>query len=299
MRPPAYRGRARPERTSHAESPRLPHPLGLLAGLPSTASLQQLSADDQKTLYALGRAMSQGLAPFMLSPAELEVVQSGLRDGVLGTGPKVDVQAAQDKIQALQRSRATAVAAAEKKAGQDYLDKAATAPGATKTASGLIITTLAPGAGDSPKVGDRVKAHYQGTLIDGTVFDSSRERGEPATFSRERGDRLLDRGTAAHESRWQEPAGLPRRRSPTAIGACPRESSRARRSCSRWSCWRSSSEPAGVIACWTEGLQLMKVGRKSRLVCPSTLAYGDRGSPPRVSPGATLVFDVHLLDIVK
>jgi len=212
----------------------------LVAGFPSAASLQQLSADDQKTLYALGRAMSQGLAPFMLSPAELEVVQSGLRDGILGTGPKVDVQAAQDKIQALQRSRATAVAAAEKKAGQDYLDKAATEPGATKTASGLIITTLAPGAGDSPKVDDRVKAHYQGTFIDGTVFDSSRERREPTTFS-----------------------------------------------------------VNGVITCWTEGLQLMKVGGKSRLVCPSSIAYGDRGVPPRIKPGATLVFEVELLEIVK
>ena len=149
-------------------------------------------------------------------------------------------RAAQDKIQALQRSRATAVAAAEKKAGQDYLDKAATAPGATKTASGLIITTLAPGAGDSPKVGDRVKAHYQGTFIDGTVFDSSRERGEPTTFS-----------------------------------------------------------VNGVIACWTEALQLMKVGGKSRLVCPSSIAYGDRGVPPRIKPGATLVFEVELLEIVK
>jgi FKBP-type peptidyl-prolyl cis-trans isomerase len=62
----------------------------------------------------------------------------------------VDVQAAQDKIQALQRSRATAVAAA-KKAGQDYLDKAATAPECDETASGLIITTLAPGAATRPR----------------------------------------------------------------------------------------------------------------------------------------------------
>ena len=54
-----------------------------------------------------------------------------------------------------------------------------------------------------------------------------------------------------------------------------------------------------MIACWTEGLQLMKVVGKSRLVCPLTLAHGDRGSPPRVNPGATVVFDVHLLDIVK
>lgn len=53
----------------------------------------------------------------------------------------------------------------------------------------------------------------------------------------------------------------------------------------------------GVIACWTEGVQLMKVGGKSHLVCPSQIAYGDRGAPPRIKPGATLQFDVELLAI--
>jgi FKBP-type peptidyl-prolyl cis-trans isomerase FkpA len=55
----------------------------------------------------------------------------------------------------------------------------------------------------------------------------------------------------------------------------------------------------GVIACWTEGVQLMKVGGKSRLVCPSAIAYGERGSPPKIGPGATLVFDIELLEIIK
>ncbi len=55
----------------------------------------------------------------------------------------------------------------------------------------------------------------------------------------------------------------------------------------------------GVIPCWTEGVQKMKVGEKAKLVCPSELAYGDRGSPPKIPGGATLVFEVELLDIVK
>jgi FKBP-type peptidyl-prolyl cis-trans isomerase FkpA/FKBP-type peptidyl-prolyl cis-trans isomerase FklB len=54
-----------------------------------------------------------------------------------------------------------------------------------------------------------------------------------------------------------------------------------------------------VIACWTEGVPLMKVGGKSRLVCPDTIAYGDRGSPPLVKPGATLIFEIELLGIEK
>ena len=54
-----------------------------------------------------------------------------------------------------------------------------------------------------------------------------------------------------------------------------------------------------VIPCWTEGVQQIKVGGKSRLVCPPSLAYSDRGAPPKIKPGATLVFEVELLDIVK
>ncbi len=64
------------------------------------------------------------------------------------------------------------------------------------------------------------------------------------------------------------------------------------------------NEPAtfpltGVIPCWTEAVQLMKVGGKARIVCPSALAYGDEGRPPNMPGGATLVFQVELLDIVK
>jgi FKBP-type peptidyl-prolyl cis-trans isomerase FkpA len=54
-----------------------------------------------------------------------------------------------------------------------------------------------------------------------------------------------------------------------------------------------------VIKCWTEGVQMMKVGGKSKLVCPSDIAYGDHGSPSKIKPGATLVFEVELIEIVK
>jgi FKBP-type peptidyl-prolyl cis-trans isomerase FkpA len=188
------------------------------------------TTEEQKTLYALGLAVSQSIAQFNLTAAELEMVKVGLTDGVLKQKPKVEMQAYGPRLQELQRVRA----------GQAYLDKAASAQGATKTSSGLIITTLKPGTGESPKAADKVKVHYQGTLTDGTVFDSSVQRGEPVTFPLN-----------------------------------------------------------GVIKCWTEGVQMMKVGGKSRLVCPADLAYGDRGAPPRIKPGATLVFEVELLEVVK
>ena len=121
---------------------------------------------------------------------------------------------------------------------QTYLEKAAAEPGAVKTASGLIYTELRAGSGASPKASDTVTVHYRGTLVDGTEFDSSYARNEPAQFPLNR-----------------------------------------------------------VIRCWTEGVQRMKVGGKSRLVCPSSIAYGDGGRPPIIPGGATLIFEVELLRI--
>ena len=111
---------------------------------------------------------------------------------------------------------------------------------ATKTtASGLKYQILKQGNGTvSPKATDTVKVHYHGTLLDGTVFDSSVERGEPVSFPLN-----------------------------------------------------------GVIAGWTEGVQLMKVGDKFRFEIPPDLAYGAEGHPPVIPPNSTLVFEVELLAI--
>jgi FKBP-type peptidyl-prolyl cis-trans isomerase FkpA/FKBP-type peptidyl-prolyl cis-trans isomerase FklB len=216
--------------------------VALLTGVSvATAAGPEIKTDEQKTLYALGLALSNSLAPFALNATELELVKAGLTDGTLHKDhPGIDVQTYGPKIQALQRSRAAVVAAAEKKTGQAFLDKAAKEKGATRTPSGLVIVSMKAGTGPAPAASDTVKVQYQGTLTDGTVFDSSIERGQPATFALNR-----------------------------------------------------------VIKCFSEGLQLMKVGGKSRLVCPADLAYGDGGVPPRIKPGATLIFEVELLEIVK
>ena len=119
-----------------------------------------------------------------------------------------------------------------------YLDKAAAQPGAIKTDSGLVYRELRAGSGDSPKASDTVTVNYRGTLEDGTEFDSSYKRNEPAQFPLSQ-----------------------------------------------------------VIPCWTEGVQKMKVGGKAELVCPASIAYRDRGSPPVIPGGATLIFEVELLKI--
>ncbi len=124
------------------------------------------------------------------------------------------------------------------KAAADYLQRAAQAPGAVQTSSGLVFRTLTPGTGAQPKASDVVRVHYHGTLPGGKIFDSSVDRGEPAEF------RLSQ-----------------------------------------------------VIPCWTEGVQRMHVGEKAELVCPSAIAYGDRGAGGVIPPGATLVFEVELLAI--
>jgi FKBP-type peptidyl-prolyl cis-trans isomerase FkpA/FKBP-type peptidyl-prolyl cis-trans isomerase FklB len=211
------------------------------AGLPACAKgPPKLASEDDKTLYALGQAISKNLDAFQLTPQELEIVKAGLEDGVLKKPAQVDFDTYAEKIQGMHTTRLAKLSEKEKVDGETYLTKAAGEKGATKTPSGLVITTLTPGTGASPAATDEVKVHYEGKLIDGTVFDSSIKRGEPATFPLN-----------------------------------------------------------GVIPCWTEALQLMKVGGKAKIICPSDLAYGARGSPPQIRPGATLTFEVQLLDIVK
>jgi FKBP-type peptidyl-prolyl cis-trans isomerase FkpA/FKBP-type peptidyl-prolyl cis-trans isomerase FklB len=198
------------------------------------------TTEDQKTLYALGLALSSNLSVFNLTSEELDMVKAGMSDGVLKKTPKVELQTYGPKIDGMAQARIAAAAESEKKTSVAFLEKAAAEPGAQKTTTGLVIKMVTVGTGESPKPTDRVKVHYHGTLIDGTVFDSSVNRGVPAEF------------------------GL-----------------------------------SQVIPCWVEALQLMKVGGKSKVVCPSEIAYGDRGRAPTIRPGATLLFDLELIEILK
>jgi FKBP-type peptidyl-prolyl cis-trans isomerase len=204
----------------------------------SNAATAALTSEDQKTVYALGLALAREIEPFRLDEAELGTLVLGLKDGALGRPPQVDLETQGPKIQEFGMARVAAASTEETKASEAFLAAAAAEPGAEKLASGLVFREVAPGTGESPKSSDTVKVHYHGTLRDGTVFDSSVDRGTPAEFPLN-----------------------------------------------------------GVIPCWSEGVQKMKVGSKARFVCPASIAYGDRGAPPKIKPGAALAFDVELIGI--
>jgi FKBP-type peptidyl-prolyl cis-trans isomerase FkpA len=192
--------------------------------------------DEEKTIYSLGLSIHRSLGEFDLTPAELDLVKQALTDAAAGK-PAVPLETWGPKIEDLGKARASRVAEKQKALSAAYLDKAAAEAGAQKTGSGLIYRELRAGSGESPKASDSVTVNYRGTLVDGTEFDSSYKRGEPATFPL-----------------------------------------------------------TGVIPCWTEGVQKIKVGGKAQLVCPSGLAYGD-GGRPGIPGGATLVFEIELLQI--
>lgn len=191
--------------------------------------------EEQKTLYLYGAGFGETLKKSMrIDPDELEFIKAGMNDGFEGKALQVTPGEGFNPNEAMnelikQRSLA---------ATRVFLAQEKNASGATIYPSGLILTEIKAGSGDSPTAEQTVVAHYHGTLADGTVFDSSVERGEPSEFPLSR-----------------------------------------------------------VIPCWTEGLQKMKKGGKSRLVCPPEIAYGDRGAPGRIPPGSALVFEVELVDI--
>jgi FKBP-type peptidyl-prolyl cis-trans isomerase FkpA len=217
-----------------------PKPAAAKAASPSVvkrpAPAPKPMTDEEKIIYALGLSMYRSLGQFDLSAAELDLLKKALTDAAAGK-PAEDIQTWGPKIQELASSRAARAAGKQKALSAAFLSKAAGEAGAQKTESGMVYRELHPGAGESPKATDTVKVNYRGTLVDGTEFDSSYKRGEPAQFPLN-----------------------------------------------------------GVIKCWTEGVQKMKVGGKSQLVCPADLAYGD-GGRPGIPGGATLVFEIELLQI--
>jgi FKBP-type peptidyl-prolyl cis-trans isomerase len=217
--------------------------LALVAAMAATGSFAQgvPQSDDEKAFYSIGTSLAQQLEMVQpISDHELDLLLQGIRDSVAGSTLAVDPNEGSTYVKNLLEARQAKAIEIEKAGSAAFLAKEAKREGAQTTESGLIYTELKAGNGASPAATDKVKVHYHGTLRDGSVFDSSVDRGTPAEFPLNR-----------------------------------------------------------VIACWTEGVAMMKTGGKSILVCPADIAYGDRRANGRIPPGAALMFEVELIEIVE
>ena len=199
-----------------------------------------------KVSYALGLGIGHQLLDMGAQELNIDDFAQAITDVVAGRKPLIAAGEAQTLVQNFfqeqeqkQRAAAAEKYKAAKAEGEKYLEENAKKDGVVTLPSGLQYKVLREGNGRRPKATDQVKCHYEGMLVDGTLFDSSLQRGEPATFPLN-----------------------------------------------------------GVIAGWTEGLQLMQEGAKYRFFIPYHLGYGERGAGAQIPPFAALVFDVELIEVM-
>jgi FKBP-type peptidyl-prolyl cis-trans isomerase FkpA/FKBP-type peptidyl-prolyl cis-trans isomerase FklB len=200
-----------------------------------------LTSDKGKLSYTIGQQIGRQLkgAGFELDATTLAASIDDVLNNKESRLKPEDMKAAMQKAQEAGEAKAQAAGKDQKEKGDKFLADNKAKPGVKTTASGLQYTVMKEGSGKSPKATDIVKVHYKGTLLDGTQFDSSYDRGQPAEFPLN-----------------------------------------------------------GVIRGWTEGLQLMKTGGKTKFFIPGDLAYGPQGRPG-IPPNAMLTFEVELLEITK
>lgn len=142
----------------------------------------ELKTDDQKTFYSVGYMFGGRLKELNLTDEEMGYLIMGLRHSAKGVKEAVAVNDYQMKMQELFRKRMEDATGKNKTSGAAFIEKFIKDEGASKTASGLAYKVLTPGEGEVPLATDSVEVHYHGTLTDGTVFDSSKERGKSVTF---------------------------------------------------------------------------------------------------------------------
>lgn len=209
------------------------------------------NANVDKVLYGMASRQGQQVKSTLQQLTDLGInidnamLVQGFKDGLQGTVALTEeeqiaaAEAFRSEFEELSNKKNAELASTAKTQGDVYLAEFDKQEGVMKTESGLRYKVLTPGDGKTfPQATDRAVVHYRGTLVDGTQFDSSYDRGQPATFG---------------------------------VGQ--------------------------VIKGWTEALMLMSKGAKFQLAIPSDLAYGDGGAGGTIPPGATLLFDVELLDV--
>ena len=206
------------------------------------ASAQDFSGDlssvEDSVSYALGINIGQNLKQSGFKNVNVQAMGKAIAEIYAGDSTLLNAEEAGALINNYMTKQSEVKAEGAKEEGIAFLAENAGKEGVMTTASGLQYEVVEEGSGASPAATDNVTVHYHGTLIDGSVFDSSVERGEPATFPLN-----------------------------------------------------------GVIPGWTEGLQLMKEGGKTRFYIPSELAYGDRAASELIGPNSTLIFDVELIQV--
>ncbi len=198
---------------------------------------------EQRVSYGVGRQLGDQLRNNPFKDFDVSAIQAGLADAIANAASQVSDEDLNEAFSVVSKKlQEQEQAAAKEKAaeGEAYLAENAKREGVTVLESGLQYEVITTGEGEKPTAQSTVRTHYHGTFINGDVFDSSYDRGQPAEF----------------------PVG-------------------------------------GVIAGWTEALQLMTEGSKWRLYIPYNLAYGERGSQGAIPPYSALVFDVELLAIVS
>lgn len=165
------------------------HRAGLAAFAITTLGLTacnraDVSSDKGKASYAIGYEVGRALKS-QGADVDSATIAAAIKDTMAGGDLRMSEDEMRQAIQALQSRTQTGdpkVAAENAAKGKEYLAANKGKPGVTVTASGLQYKVITAGSGASPKVSSTVKVHYRGTLIDGTEFDSSHKRGQPAEF---------------------------------------------------------------------------------------------------------------------
>lgn len=142
-----------------------------------------LKTEEDKTFYAMGFMLGANLQRLNLKDQELGALYTGIVDSAKGNDAAVEMAAYQPKIQEMFKARMEMASKNQKEGGQKFIDDYIKKnPEAKKTESGLVYHILKEGTGKMPKAEDSVEVHYHGQLTDGTVFDSSVDRGKTITF---------------------------------------------------------------------------------------------------------------------